>query len=102
MNELHLLGAFVVGGALGTMFVGGLWWSVRKALSSVVPALWFAGSFLLRTAVVLTGVYFISQHSWQRMVVCLCGFVAGRVVAMRLLQSWAIPRTDSRKERHAP
>ena len=36
------------GGLLGTMFFGGLWWTVRTGVSSQRPALWFLGSLVLR------------------------------------------------------
>jgi heme A synthase len=35
---------------LGVIFFGGLWWTVRKGLSSKRPALCFFGSLLLRTS----------------------------------------------------
>jgi len=40
---------------LGAMFFGGLWWTIRRGLSSQHPALWFFSSLLLRTAIVLAG-----------------------------------------------
>jgi F1F0 ATPase subunit 2 len=52
MNEtLTLLLAWVAGGVLGTIFFGGLWWTVRNGVSSKQPALWFLGSLLLRMSI---------------------------------------------------
>ena len=42
---------------LGALFFGGLWWTVRKGVSSTQPALWFFGSLLLRTSIALAGFY---------------------------------------------
>ena len=54
MNETWILIlAGVVGVLLGALFFGGLWWTVRKSVSSQRPALWFFGSFLLRMSLVL-------------------------------------------------
>ena len=54
MNEsLTLFCAGLAGGLLGTVFFGGLWWTVRRGLSSGQPALWFLGSLLVRTSIVL-------------------------------------------------
>ena len=56
MNEiLSLVLALVTGVLLGAMFFGGLWWTVRKGVSSKQPALWFFGSLLLRTSIALAG-----------------------------------------------
>ena len=58
MNEpLMLVLAVVAGVLLGAIFFGGLWWTVRKGVSSTRPALWFLGSLLLRTGIVLAGFY---------------------------------------------
>lgn len=52
MNEtLRLVPVLVTGVLLGGMFYGGLWWTVRKGVSSQRPALWFFGSLLLRMSI---------------------------------------------------
>jgi F1F0 ATPase subunit 2 len=88
MNEtVILMLAWVAGGALGAIFFGGLWWTVRKGLSSRHPAPWFLGSLLLRTVIVLAGFYFIAGGHWSRLLACLIGFVIARLVVTRLAQS---------------
>jgi F1F0 ATPase subunit 2 len=85
MNEtLSLAPAFVAGVLLGAIFFGGLWWTVRKGVSSKRPALWFFGSLLLRTSIALAGFYFIGRGHWERIVVCLLGFVLARLIVTRL------------------
>ena len=87
MNEtLTLVLALVTGVLLGVMFFGGLWWTVRKGVSSERPALWFLGSLLLRTIITLTGFYFVARGDWQSLLVCLLGFVIARPVVARLTQ----------------
>lgn len=66
------------------MFFGGLWWTVRKGLSSKWAPLWFAGSMLLRTSLALAGFYAVSAGHWERLVLCLLGFLAARLVVTRL------------------
>jgi F1F0 ATPase subunit 2 len=57
MNEVLVLAlAFSAGVLLGAIFFGGLWWTVRKGVSSEQPALWFFGSLLLRMSVALAGI----------------------------------------------
>lgn len=85
MNEpLTLMLAWMGGVALGALFFGGLWWTVQKGVSSARPALWFLGSMLARTGAALAGFYFISGGRWQRMLLCLVGFLMARFVVTRL------------------
>lgn len=101
MNDTMLPGlALFAGLLLGTQFFGGLWWTVKKGLSSPRPALWFFTSLLLRTGITLSGFYFVSGNDWKRMLACLCGFFIARVIITRLT---AIPTANAAKEAiHAP
>lgn len=88
MNEALLLAlALSVGVVLGAAFFGGLWWTVRKGVSSEQPALWFLGSLLLRMGIALAGFYFVSGGHWERLVLCLVGFVMARLVVTWLTRS---------------
>ena len=79
MNEIvYKILAFIVGLLLGTIFFGGLWFSVRKLVNSKRPALWFLGSFILRVSITLIGFYYISSGSWQRLLICVAGFITAR------------------------
>jgi F1F0 ATPase subunit 2 len=81
MNEfLSLPLALVTGLLLGAIFFGGLWWTVRKGISSQRPALWFFVSLLLRMSIALAGFYFVGRGHWERLLLCLLGFVLARLV----------------------
>jgi F1F0 ATPase subunit 2 len=81
MNEtLTLVLAWVAGVGLGAIFFGGLWWTVRKGVSSKQPALWFFGSLLLRMSIALAGFSFVSGGHWERLLLCLLGFFMARLV----------------------
>ena len=85
MNEMaRVLGAVLAGSALGVVFFAGLWWTIRRGLSSRLAGLWFSGSFLLRTAIVVAGFYFVAQGDWRRMAGCAAGFLGSRVFVVRL------------------
>ena len=96
MNEaMTLTLAWTAGILLGAIFFGGLWWTVRKGVSSKQPALWFLGSMLLRMGIALAGFYFVSGRDWKRLLVCLVGFMMARLVVTRLTR-------PEREARHAP
>jgi len=85
MNEtLSLVMALLAGMLLGVIFFGGIWWTVQKGLSSRRPELWFLGSLLLRTSTAVAGFYFVSGGHWERLLVCLLGFVIVRRIVMQL------------------
>lgn len=77
--------AVLAGAALGLLFFGGLWWTVRRAASSPRPALWFGPSLLLRTALVAGGFYLAGDGAWPRLLACLAGFVLARFAVLRLV-----------------
>jgi len=84
MSEItRVLAAVLAGILLGGFFFGGLWWTVRKTLSSPLAALWFSGSFLARTAGTLTGFYFAARGDWRRMAGCAAGFLGARLLVVR-------------------
>lgn len=76
--------AGLAGVALGAFFFGGLWLTVRAAAASKRTALWFAGSLLVRTAVVCGGFFVVSGGRLGCLLACLLGFVLARAAAVRL------------------
>ena len=104
MNEtLTLVLACAVGCVLGMIFFGGLWWTVRKSVSSQQPAIWFFGSLLLRMSAALTGFYFVGRGHWERLLVCLLGFVMARLIVTWLTRpSGTPPNRTTQEASHAP
>ena len=104
MNEaLSLAPALATGVLLGVMFFGGLWWTVRKSVSFRQPALFFFCSLLLRMSIALAGFYFVSGGHWERLLVCLVGFVLARLMVTRLTGPPVEHRNSPAKEVvHAP
>ena len=102
MHEtVTLMLAGVTGLFVGAIFFGGLWWTIRKGLSSTRPALWFLGSLLLRTSIALAGFYFVAGGHWERLLVCLLGFVMARLIVAWLTRAAEVPRYLAREESHA-
>ncbi len=88
MNEtLLLVLAGSAGLLIGALFFGGLFWTVREGLLSKRPTLLFVGSLLFRSAVALGGFYVVGRGRWERLVMCLIGFVVARAVVTRLTRA---------------
>lgn len=102
MNELlPLLLVWLAGIMLGALFYGGLWWTVQKSASSQRPGLLFFASMSLRMALVLVGFYLVCGSHWQRLVLCLLGFIAARI-AVTWLTRLPRPESPTSGTKHAP
>ena len=84
MNIVFLVASFLVGVLLGCFYFGGLWWTVRRMPQTAAAGFWLLGSFVLRTAVVLTGFLAISNGQWERIIASLIGFLIARSAIVRL------------------
>ncbi|MDD2776657.1 MAG: ATP synthase subunit I [Gallionella sp.] len=82
MNPVLLL-VFAVGLLLGGIFFGGLWWTVRRAMTSPSPARWFLISLIVRSSLVVLGFYAIAGQDWQRWVACVLGLTLARFIITR-------------------
>ena len=102
INALSFFSSLIAGLLLGAFFFGGLWWTVRKGVKSERVALWFFGSMLLRTGVVMLGFYLLLGDSWQRMLVGLLGFFIARLTVTWLTRGSEQPRPLAQKVDHAP
>lgn len=102
INPLDLGFAMMEGTMLGAIFFGGLWWTVRKAVTAKHPALWFFGSMLLRTCMVLLGFYFILGDDWERLLAGLLGFIVARLIVLRLTRVAEQAGESVQEAGHAP
>ncbi len=88
MNDiLIMILVFIAGILLGTLFFGGLWITVRKAVTSKKPAMIILGSFVFRICVTLVGFYFIGAGSLQRLLLLLLGFITARFLVIYFTKS---------------
>jgi F1F0 ATPase subunit 2 len=69
---------------LGLIFFAGLWWTVKKIQTAAQPASWLIVSFVLRVAIVVGGVYWVSHGQWQRVLACTLGILCARFIVLRL------------------
>lgn len=95
-NIIYMTLIFVAGLALGTFFFGGLWFTVKKAITAKIPAIWFFSSFILRVSVVMLGFYFISTGGLQLLIISVVGFIVSRFVVTYLTK--LIDKKQAKKE----
>lgn len=92
--------AFLAGAGLGTIFFGGLWWTVKKGVRSKNPALLFFASFLIRTVVVLIGIFLVGGTHPGRLMFCLLGFALARVLVTSVTPGGWAERKDMNRRTH--
>lgn len=85
-NWLNLLPFVALGGLLGLIHFGGLWYTVKRLPQAKRPALWMGGSFILRSAIVVTGFYLVIQSGMPPVVAAVSGFVSVRLIFGRRLR----------------
>jgi F1F0 ATPase subunit 2 len=79
-DAVVLVGASVAGLVLGALFFGSLWWTTREGMASPRPAMWFVVGLVARMSAALAGFYFVGRGHAARLLLCLVGFIAARVV----------------------
>jgi F1F0 ATPase subunit 2 len=93
-NPLECLAALLAGILAGSVFFGGLWWTVKRLATAKHPALLMVGGAVLRTGLVL-GVFLLAgRDHLDRMLAALVGFVIARIVIVRLTRPK--PSTEDR------
>lgn len=89
MNEtLTLLLLAIAGFALGVLFFGGLWLTVRKIGGKKNPTVWYFLSYVVRLGVVMTGFFFLTQGDWRRMLPIMAGFLIARFLVARFTKQY--------------
>jgi F1F0 ATPase subunit 2 len=84
---LYMILSFIAGLLLGTLFFGGLWFTVKKIVNTRTPAIWFFSSFIFRMGITLLGFYGIARNNWYSLLVCVGGFIVARFVIIYFTKS---------------
>jgi len=83
-----LLGTLLAGWILGLLFYGSLWLTTSRVLHSQHPVVWVLGGFVLRMAMVLPALYWLTDARWERLLICMGGFLIARPLVVRLCARW--------------
>jgi F1F0 ATPase subunit 2 len=95
LQVLPLAAAFIAGLALGLVYFGGLWLTVRQLAAGRWPVPAAFASLALRTAAAIAGFWYVMDGSWQRLLACLAGFMLVRLVMVsRMRAADRAARTD--------
>ena len=99
MNEaIYMMLSLLAGLALGMLFFGGLWFTVKKAITARTPGVWIVGSFIFRMGITLTGFYYISAGNWKRLLVCVAAFILSRFLVIHFTKGVERKHLVLRKE----
>ena len=73
----------ICGAGIGGLHFAGLWWTVRRIQTVRRPGLVALASFLVRTGLTTSALYFILNGSWERLLFSLLGFMLVRSLYVR-------------------
>ncbi len=83
MAAIELLWPFAAGAIIGAVYFASMRWTVDRLVRARQPMIWLLGGATVRIALVGPLFYLVMAGEWQRMLVCLLGFVA-----VRMLSTW--------------
>lgn len=89
--------SLLFGFALGLMYFGGLWFTVRRARDASRTKRLLLGSFIVRSVLALAGFYliiYLMGHRWEMVALGLLGFIGGRRVLVHRLHPDASPTSS--------
>jgi F1F0 ATPase subunit 2 len=89
----QLLMGLLAGVALGAVYFGGLWWTVREVTETGGP-LKLVASFVVRAAVVLVGFYLMLQAGLLALGAAMLAFIGVRMLSTRKLGPQAVGPQD--------
>jgi len=77
--------ALAAGAAVGLVYFGGLWMTVRRLSDARRPHVWALVSFAARTVVAVATIGLMAWlGGWQALAACMAGFIAMRLVTARM------------------
>lgn len=85
-----LLLDLVAGLVLGGLYMSGLWCTTRLLPRSRWPAALLLASFFARSALLLAGLWWVSQGHWEGLAAATAGFVGARTIAVTRVRREAV------------
>lgn len=76
---------FAAGMALGALYFGGLWHTLRRLPDAGRPLSLLLWSFWVRAVLAVMGLALVMDGRWERLVAALAGFILTREILVRRL-----------------
>jgi F1F0 ATPase subunit 2 len=86
VNNYYLILNFISGLALGLLFYGGLWLTIRLCLKKSNAGIWIFASMIARTIIVIAGFYFLSNGNIYKVATIFLGFLTTRLIVNFFIQ----------------
>ncbi|MFO8068586.1 MAG: ATP synthase subunit I [Alkalibacterium sp.] len=71
---------FFIGVILGIIFFGGLYWTIQKLTEVKQPGLLMIGSLIVRMAVLLSVLFYVSKSGYKGILYAMLGMFLVRVI----------------------
>jgi F1F0 ATPase subunit 2 len=71
---------------VGLIYLGGLWWTVRRLAMVKRPGLLLFSSFLVRIGLALVCLYLVTGKDWIRLMAALLGLMGVRFIMVWFLR----------------
>jgi F1F0 ATPase subunit 2 len=79
--------SILIGLALGGIFFGGLWWTVRQAVTSQKPGTLVVVSFVIRSLVLLIGFFAVASYGGLvQLIIALVACLSVRFIMVRKIR----------------
>ena len=79
----HIVVPFIVGLGRGAINYAALWLTVQNITNARHPALLNMLSYAVRQGFILVVFYIVMGSHWERLVICLAGFLLVRTIVIR-------------------
>ena len=95
---------FLIGIILGGVFFGGLYWTVQRLDGVQNPSALFLVSFVLRMAILVAGLYYVSGSGYQSVLLTLLGILVIRYIMIFVINKPQdrLPKKDSSNSGQQP
>lgn len=90
-DTFSLILSGIAGMAIGLLYFGGLWLTIRQLPQSRHPVLLMMSSLIVRTAITVGAFYYVMNQHWERAIACLIGFIAIRMILASRLHPGRLP-----------
>ncbi len=83
----NMVMAMVIGMVFGTIYFGGLWFTVQRLPEMRRQAMWMIASTVLRLSILMAGLYLAFGNQWKELLFALLGIIIVRSIMLRKISA---------------